>query len=419
MRRTSTVRLVPTREEENKLKLLCSLSAKLWNEVNYARRRQFFEKKGVDLESTYKQYYDRYKQLIGSATTQQILNKNNEAWRSFFSLLRKKRRGELPSFITRVSPPGYKKQGSSRALWTVLRNDQYRIEGDKLILRGLGAIGRIEVEFRGLIHLRGKQSRLEIRYIDGRWYAHATFEVEEKMIRGRWVEMPLRPLGSLRAGIDIGINNLLAIYVESGKARLFSGRELKSIAFYFRHRIAEYQSKLNKHGLKTSRQLRRLYDRWRRMARHLINTQVRRAVEWLYHQRVSEVYVGYPKEISQRSGDFYTVNIWHYSYLLRRLQEVAEEYGIKVILVDETYTSSMCPIHGSKECGRRIARGLCKCYVLNKVFNADLVGAYNILIKSISPSPERDRGNGLKTQPRAEQMDVAPNLTTLSGTIAL
>jgi transposase len=30
------------------------------------------------------------------------------------------------------------------------------------------------------------------------------------------------------------------------------------------------------------------------------------------------------------------------------------------------------------------------------VFNADPVGAYNILI---TPSTERDRGNGLKTQP--------------------
>ncbi|MEM2040021.1 MAG: transposase, partial [Zestosphaera sp.] len=93
MKRTVTLRLAPDRESENKLKLLCSLSAKLWNEVNYTRRRMFFEEKRVDLEATYRGFYERYKVLIGSATAQQILNKNDEAWRSFFSLLKTKKEG--------------------------------------------------------------------------------------------------------------------------------------------------------------------------------------------------------------------------------------------------------------------------------------------------------------------------------------
>jgi len=42
----------------------------------------------------------------------------------------------------------------------------------------------------------------------------------------------------------------------------------------------------------------------------------------------------------------------------------------------------------------RVKRGLFKCTTLNKVFNADLVGAYNILI---TPSPAR--GNGPETRP--------------------
>ncbi|MEM0111360.1 MAG: hypothetical protein QXK90_01195, partial [Candidatus Parvarchaeota archaeon] len=79
MRRTLTLRLLPDRGSENRLKLLCSLSAKLWNEVNYARRRMFFEEKRVDLKTSYREFYERYKVLIGSATAQQILNKNDEA----------------------------------------------------------------------------------------------------------------------------------------------------------------------------------------------------------------------------------------------------------------------------------------------------------------------------------------------------
>jgi len=71
------VEIIVDRGAENRLKLLCSLSSKLWNEVNYARR-MFFEKKGVNLKSTYKEFYEKYKALIGSAAAQQALNKNDE-----------------------------------------------------------------------------------------------------------------------------------------------------------------------------------------------------------------------------------------------------------------------------------------------------------------------------------------------------
>jgi len=136
-------------------------------------------------------------------------------------------------------------------------------------------------------------------------------------------------------------------------------------------RIAEYQSMLNKYGLKT-----------------------------------------YPKYIAQENGDFNNVHVWTYGYLLRRIYEVAEEHGITVVYVSEAYTSSRCPIHGER-CGSRVKRGLFKCTRLNKVFNADLVGAYNILI---TPSP-MDRGNGPETRPGIEPKgDVIPNLPALAGT---
>jgi putative transposase len=104
--------------------------------------------------------------------------------------------------------------------------------------------------------------------------------------------------------------------------------------------------------------------------------------------------------------------------LLKRIHDVAEEYGIVVVYVNETHTSSRCPIHKEK-CGKRVKRGLFKCTRLNKIFNADLVGAFNILI---TPSPERDRGNRPKTRPGIEPSrrgDVIPNLPALSGTFAL
>jgi len=302
-------------------------------------------------------------------------------------------------------------------LWVVLRNDQYRIEGDKIVLKGLGAIGRIEVEYRGFIHLRGKQGRLEIRYDPDRrrWYAHISFEVSEKAVRGVWRKVPQVPKGDLRAGIDIGVNNLFAVYVENGKSLLVNGRPLKSISHYWRERIARYQSIINKHGVKTSRKLRLIYRKWRMQVKTFINTQVRRFVEWFYGNGVSTIYVGYPKNISQENGNFNNVHVWTYGYLLRRLSEVSEEYGITVVFVDEAYTSSMCPLHGYG-CGKRISRGLFKCTRLSKVFNADIVGAYNILVRAITPSPLAGIGvMGRRPGPGLNETDVAPNLPALKG----
>jgi len=233
----------------------------------------------------------------------------------------------------------------------------------------------------GLIHLKGEQGRLEIHYEPDRkrWYAHISFEVSEKAARGVWTIVPKKPRGDLVAGIDVDINNLMAVYVENSLTKLVNGRPLKAISHYWRLRIAEYQSMLNKYGLKTSRRLRTMYSKWRRQIKSCVDSRVRRAVEWLYNVEVSIIKVGYPRNIAQENVDFSNVHVWTYGYLLRRIYEVAEEHGITVVYVNEAYTLSKCPIHGER-CGSRVKRGLFKCARLNKVFNADLVEAYNILI---------------------------------------
>ena len=104
------------------------------------------------------------------------------------------------------------------------------------------------------------------------------------------------------------------------------------------------------------------------------------------------------------------------------MTEVAEEYGIRVLLVDEAYTSQTCPLCGKPHKRARIARGLFRCPAERIVFNADLVGAYNILKKiagTITPSLPNitgGRGNRLEAQPGAEpDVGVAPNPPALAG----
>jgi putative transposase len=174
---------------------------------------------------------------------------------------------------------------------------------------------------------------------------------------------------------------------------------------------------LNRYGLETSRRLRRMYAKWRRQVRSYIDAKVREAVEWLYEAGVSKVKVGYPKCIVQRNGDFDNTRVWTYGLLLRRIREVAEEYGIKVIYVDEKGTSTRCPWHGD-DCGVRIYRGLFKCTTMNKVFNADIIAAHNILLAPVTPESRRGiGGNGRRPGLglNLQEEGCSPNLPTPNG----
>ncbi|EZQ06706.1 transposase [Candidatus Acidianus copahuensis] len=387
LKRTVTVELIQTKEQEEELKELGNLCSKLWNQVNYERRRQFFNgEHSVDIKGTYNKWYNEYKEKVGTITAQQVLNKNNEAWSSFFSLLRAKKEEKLLlPFIKKINPPGYWKDKKKRKLIIVLRKDQYKIDKEKqeIELRHLGKFEDLKIRYKGEIYYRGEQGRLEIIYNSmlRKWYAHITIKANERLDRktGKWMKVPLTPKGNLVGGIDIGINNLLAVYISDGTQVLIKTRVLKSISYYFMKLISMKQKLLSLYKQPFSNEIRRLYVKWKRELNTIIDATVRKVVEFLYNKGVSLIKVGYPKNISQKKGNFLVANVWSYKQVMDKLRDVAEEHGITVEFVNEAYTSTTCPIHGNG-CGKRVSRGLFKCTTSNKVFNADLVGAFNISI---------------------------------------
>jgi putative transposase len=109
----------------------------------------WLEKKHIDFEATYREFYEKYKPLIGAVTAQTIIRKNN-AMEELLQAIGAEEGGEAAAIHDlKVSPPGYKKKNKSRTLWTAIRKDQYKMDGDRIILQGLGAIGWIEVRYKG------------------------------------------------------------------------------------------------------------------------------------------------------------------------------------------------------------------------------------------------------------------------------
>ena len=80
MNRSNLFSLAPTREQRRIPEELAVNCAKVWNEVNYLRRQQYENCLRLDWSA---QVYKKYVPLVGSAAAQQIVRKNNEAWRAF------------------------------------------------------------------------------------------------------------------------------------------------------------------------------------------------------------------------------------------------------------------------------------------------------------------------------------------------
>ena len=197
----------------------------------------------------------------------------------------------------------------------------------------------------------------------------------------------------MKAGIDLGIANLATVAVDDGSWMLFKGGSVLSEFKKLTKRISKEKKKLAKHGLKTSRKLEMLYKRRAVLLKNAREGLAWEVVESLYDKGVGEIYIGYPKGIAQDKGNETNTNFWSYLAIIKRIKDVAKEYGIKVKLVDEEKTSKKCSLCGEIHENGRIERGLFKCPHTGKLINADLNGAINILH---IPESVKDRGKWLK-----------------------
>jgi len=168
--RTVRLRLLPNGAQECKLRRIADATAKLWNELNYARLMQFRASGKVDFKDTGRELYHKYKDKLG-VNAGQVINLNNWAWKSYFETLRLYKQGKLPKFMNKPSPPGFWKDRllGKRTLRILVRNDRYYLEpisgGEGyVILKDWG----LKIKYAGRIKWAGKQGMLTIKLEDNR-----------------------------------------------------------------------------------------------------------------------------------------------------------------------------------------------------------------------------------------------------------
>jgi len=282
------------------------------------RLEQYKKHEPVDFAKTEKVVYEKYKSVLHGANVEQITRKNMGAWKSFFTLSKMKKEGELPKWM-KPKPPHKKRDD----LFLLIRNDRYRIEGNEIFLMDF----KLRLKFKGKLKWVGKQGTLEIFYdnVRRKWYARIPMSVK----------VDNKPKGKMKAGIDLGVVNLATVAVQDGSWMLFKGGSVLSEFKKITKRISIEEKRLSRHGLKTSKKLEMLYKKRSLLLKNAREGLAREIVESLYDKGVGEIYIGYPKGIAQDKGNERNSNFWSYLAIIKRIKDIAQEYGIKVKLVDE------------------------------------------------------------------------------------
>jgi len=225
------------------------------------------------------------------------------------------------------------------------------------------------------------------------------------------------PKGEFKAGIDIGLDELLAVVSDNPNLRSFivSGKELKAFNQWFNKEKAKLQSQIDnlKNELKRKgeeltkeqikafqRKIRELEIKLKVLSAHRrrklnndLHKIARKLVDLLYETGHKTIYIG-RNVLESKNGinlgkklnqEFVSIP---FRKLIELIKYKAQELGIEVKEVDEAYTSKTSPFadifkvrktKNTNLCLAERKRNLFRDFISGKLFHADLVGALNIL----------------------------------------
>ena len=192
--------------------------------------------------------------------------------------------------------------------------------------------------------------------------------------------------------IDLGQNNLITgVFNKSSYRFILDGKELKSKIAYVNNRISKLQSKEMKkskssNNFKLTKKIKKLYNYWRNYSWTYIHKCSSKTIKIALENNCSTIVIGDFKGVKRNKKHMkYFVTI-PYVTLINQIKYKAKRSGIKVVMINESYTSGCSCIDDyeiSKKCYNKKRRKKRGNFVTNNGFNinADVNGAYNILRK--------------------------------------
>jgi putative transposase len=381
MQRTNIIELKPNKKQEKILKECLLLSSCVYNSANYIVRQQFFAKEKVsnfrELQQKM-QNTDDYK-LLGRSYSLPRLQIYGETNSSRFKLIKSKsqKRVGLPQYYKN------RKTNTTIPSYLVIDNSQYSINKNKVTIplsramRKKYDVKHFDINYNGTLKHKGLQKRGQIHYKNHKFYLYQSVEIETPIIKQNKVV----------AGIDLGIKNLITLYVNNEQEKIIGSKRFFKEWSYITNLISEEQIELSKINRKSSNKLKKLFDIRQKYQHNLFNNIVAKTFRFLNKNNVSKLVIGDIKNIRENNDICKIVNqmvhnYWSFDILLKKLQNKAEEYGIEIIMTTEEYTSRTCPIcfdNSKKNCQDRIF----VCSFCGYTDHRDIIGARNIMIKGM------------------------------------
>lgn len=369
---------------------MCYAAYKLWNVGNYERMN--FKELGLYQYPDW--YYQKkhhkddlwYKQLP-SQTAQEVLKILDKSWKSFYVLQkshgienpRPPRFKQSPIVITYMQNAIVHEKGSDtirlslpKQLKTYM-SEAYGISDNYLFLKNMIFKSTDTIKQIKIYPPEGNRCDIIVIY--------EVKDVTPLLDNDRYLS------------IDLGLHNLMTCYDSTNGEAFIVGRKYLSICYYYNKEIARVQSQWsllqNSKGVKypkSSKHIQKLHKKKNNTINDYLHKVTRYIVSYCVKNHINTVIIG---DITNIRKDNDLGNVTNqklhslpFAKIYMILQYKLEMNGITLKKQNEAYTSQTSPLSErvSKEFAEkcnRIKRGLYKDG--DNIWNADCVGAYNIL----------------------------------------
>jgi putative transposase len=314
-----------------------------------------------------------YRNMPTAQSAQQVLKLLDKNWKSFFKAI-KDWSNHKEKYTGRPKLPSYLPKNGRYIL--VLTSQNCKLKDGQIYFPKVfnGFVLNTKVNNINQIRILPRHNHIVIEVV------YQVKVLEPKQDNGRYIS------------IDIGLDNFATIGNNIGvKPIILNGKGLKSINQYYNKKISHYREVAKRmNNLDYTNKMNKLTTKRNNKIRDFIHKGSKYVIDYALSLNVSTIVIGNNKDWKRESKMSKKVNqsfvgIPHQEFIQKIIYK-AENVGIKVVLVEESYTSGTSfldkelPTKDNYNKSRRVCRGLFRTSG-GILINADLNGAYQIMKK--------------------------------------
>lgn len=376
----------PDKELKAILEFVCSESMKLANCGTYYSRQLYFKTGKIPSKYDLHREISRnpHFQALHSQVAQQCLTTVAESFKSYIGLLNGVKQGTVTQ---KPKLPGYRDGGLALITFpgqaVKLKSEGLRFPLGSKVKTWFGLDAFYLPMPSNLEYKAIREYRILPR--NGCFYLELVYRTEA-------IQADVDPLRAI--GIDHGLNNWLTCISNVGTSFVIDGLHLKSLNQFYNKQIATIKE--DKPQAFWSKQLAAITEKRNRQVKDAVNKAARKVIQHCLDNRIGTVVFGWNKGQKDSASMGSKTNQKFVQTptgrLKERISQLCEQYGIKFVETEESYTSKASFVdcdqlpkigekpEGWKESGKRVKRGLYRT-ANNQYINADCNGAANILRK--------------------------------------